>query len=111
MNLSSTYLNPASPSAGLAISITGRISLTCRQTRYLHDRADFDGAQACRGNPCGDADRLVQILGVDEEVAAQLLARLRERPVGYQRFAGAHPDAGRRRDRVQRVGGQILTLG
>ena len=49
-----------------------------------------------------------RVLGVDQEVAAELFARLRERAVGHQPFAVAHPDAGRRRRRVQRGGGQIL---
>jgi hypothetical protein len=65
-----------------------------RQARDLHDRPDFDGAQACPWNPCGDADRLVGILGVDQELAAELFVRLRERSVGDERFAVAHPDAG-----------------
>src|SRR5438034_1339335 len=82
--------------------------LTRRQACYLHYRPDFDGADTCPWNPCGDADRLVEILGVDQEVAAELFARLRERTIGQQPFAVAHPDAGRRRRWVQRVGGQIL---
>src|SRR6266568_5021576 len=83
-------------------------ALTRRQACDLHYRPDFDGAGACRWNPCGDADRLVEILGVDQEVAAELLARLRERTIGHEPFAVAHPDAGRRRRWVQRVGRQIL---
>ena len=71
-----------------------------RQARDLHDRPDVDGAQACPWNLCGGADRLVDILGVDQELAAELFARLRERPVGDERFTVAHPDADRRRRRV-----------
>lgn len=71
-----------------------------RQARDLHDRPDVDGAQACPWNPCGSADRLVKILGVDQELAAEQFARLRERPVGDEQFAVAHPDAGRGRRRV-----------
>src|SRR5437899_12186879 len=70
--------------------------LTRRQARYLHDRPDFHGSLACSRNPCGDADRLVEILGVDQEVAAELFARFRERTVGYKRFAVAHAHAGGR---------------
>ena len=47
-------------------------------------------------------------LAFDQEVAAELFARLRERTVGHERLAVAHPDAGRRRGGVQRVRGQIL---
>ena len=71
-----------------------------REARDLHDRPEVDGAQVCPWNPCGGADRLVEILGVDQELAAELFARLCERPVGDERFAVAHPDAGRGRRRV-----------
>ena len=64
------------------------------QARDLHDRPGFNEAQARPWNPCGDADRLVEILAVDEKLAAELFARLRERPVSDERFAVAHPDAG-----------------
>src|SRR5712691_1421563 len=79
-----------------------------RQAGHLHHRPNFDGPQACAWNPSGDVDRLVEIPGVDQEVAAQLFARLRERTVGHEPFALAHPDAGRRRNRVQRGGSKIL---
>src|SRR5260370_9363693 len=65
--------------------------LTRRQARYLHDRPDFHGAQACPRMPCGDADRFVEILGVDQVEAAKNLARLRERTVGHEPFAISHP--------------------
>jgi hypothetical protein len=57
-------------------------TLIGRQARNRYDQLDFDGAQACPWNLCGGADRLVEILGVDQELAAELFARLRERPVG-----------------------------
>src|SRR5205085_11527657 len=59
-------------------------------------------------NPPGDGDRLVEIPGVDQEVAAQLFARLRERAVGDEPLALADADAGRRRRGVQRGGGEKL---
>ena len=46
--------------------------------------------------------------GLDHEVAAELLARLRERAVGDEPFAVAHADAGRRGGRVQWRGGEEL---
>src|SRR2546428_3540044 len=79
-----------------------------RQAADLHQRPNFDGPQACAWDPSGDVDRLVEILGVDQKVAAQLFARLRERTVGHEPFAFAHPDAGRRRNRMQWGGGEIL---
>src|SRR5881296_3450198 len=84
-------------------------TLLSRQARDLDDWPDLDGALARRGNPCGDGDGLVEILGIDEEVAAQLFTRLRERTVGHEPFAVAHPNARRHCCWVQRVGGQILS--
>jgi hypothetical protein len=87
------HAGPRGPSAdGIHPSRT-RIG---RQASDLYDRPDFDAAHACSWNPCGDADRLVEILGVDQELAAELFARLRKRPVSDERFAVAHSDAGRR---------------
>jgi hypothetical protein len=80
---------------------------THRPARDLHDRPDFDGAHACPWNTCGDADRVGEIVGVDPGGAAERFAGLREQPGGDERFAVTHPDAGRRRRRLQRVGGQI----
>ena len=66
----------------------------CR--RALPHRPDFDGARAGQRNSCGEGDGFVEILDVDEHVAAELLAGLRERTVGHQPLTIAHPDAGRR---------------
>src|SRR2546426_2013248 len=85
-------------------------TLLSRQARDLYHWPDLDGTLARRGNPCGDGDSLVEILGLDEEVAAQLFARLRERTVGHEPFAVAHPNTCRHCCRVQRVRGQILSV-
>src|SRR5262245_27014099 len=79
-----------------------------RKSRDLHHRTDFDRAQARARDLFRDAYRLVEVLGVDQEIAAEMLARLGERAVGHEPFAFAHPDAGRRRSRMQRGGGQIM---
>src|SRR5262249_57375762 len=76
--------------------------------RDLHDRTDFDRAQARAWNTRGNAYSLVEVPGVEEELATQLSARLREWTVGHEPLAVTHPDAGRRRDRVQWVGAQIM---
>src|SRR5262249_24676491 len=78
------------------------------QSRDLHHGTDFDRAQARARNLCRDAYRLVEVFGVDQEVAAEVLARLGERTVSHEPFAFAHPDAGRRRGRMQRGGSQIM---
>ena len=62
----------------------------------LHDRPDFDGARARRRNPRRDLDGFVQVVGVDQVVAAQLFLGFREGAVGGRDLA--LPDAdGRRR--------------
>src|SRR5919107_1264011 len=83
--------------------------LILRQARDLHHRPDLDRAPARSRNAGGDIDRFVQIRRVDQVVAAELFARLRERTVGYQPFAVPHPDAGRRRAQVEWGGAQIPT--
>ena len=52
------------------------------QAGYLLHGPDFDGSDACPGNPGSDTDRLVEILGIDQKVAGDLLACFYERPVG-----------------------------
>ena len=79
--------------------------------RNLSHRPDLDGADARPGNPTSDADRVVEILGIDQEVAGDLLARFDERTVGDERFAVAHPNDGRGRRRLQRRCVDILPLG
>ena len=51
------------------------------------------------------AMRAVEILGLDQIVAAELLAGFRERAVGRQRLAVADPHGGRGRGRLQPVAG------
>ena len=82
-------------SGRFGISITGRISTV--PTRAA-------------GNPAGNADGLVQVLGVDQEIAAKLLARLGEGTVRDQPLAVAHAHARSRRDRLQRGGRQVLAV-
>ena len=80
---------------------------TLRRRAFPH-RPDLDSAHARHCTSCGDGDRLVEILDVDEHVAAELLACFRKRTVGHEPFAVAYPDAGRRRRRLQRGASQIL---
>src|SRR5918998_2226324 len=83
--------------------------LILRQTRDFHHRPDLDRAPTTTRYAGGNIDRFVEIRRVDEVVAAELFARLRERTVGYQPFAVPHPDAGRRRAQVEWGGAQIPT--
>src|ERR1019366_2538575 len=80
----------------------GSPALIRGQSRNLNHRPDFDGALVRPWDACRYADGLVEILRIDQEVAAELFAGLRERTVGDQPFAVAHLDAGGRRHRLQR---------
>src|SRR5262247_2040818 len=53
-----------------------RNSFHPRHSRDLHHGTNFNRAQARARNLCGDAHRLVEILRIDQEVTAELLARL-----------------------------------
>src|SRR4051794_34739545 len=70
-----------------------------------HDRPHLDrtglGAWDARGN----AERGVEILGIDQIVAGELLSRLRERTIRGQSLAVANAHGGRRRCRLQPVAG------
>src|SRR5438552_6202132 len=74
---------------------------TTSADRYLDDRPDFDGAEACHRNPSRDVDRLIAILGLDQEVPAQLLASFREWTVGHEFLVLTHANADRPRRGVQ----------
>src|SRR5262249_3038124 len=71
----------------------------------------FDRPGAGQGDASGDGNSLVDVLRVDEEVAAQLLPRFRKGPVGHERLAIADADAGRRRRELKRRGSQVLACG
>src|SRR5439155_10551169 len=66
------------------------------------DRSDLDRAPARPGNAPCHRDRLVEVLGLHEVVAAQLLSRLGKRPVRDQPLSFAHAHGGRRRGRPER---------
>src|SRR5580704_10896750 len=85
-------------------------TLTWGQVRYLHHRPNLDRPFACARNTSGDVDCLVEVSGFDHEEAAKLFARLRERTVGHNPFALAHPNRGRCRHRLQRRRAQKLAI-
>ena len=63
----------------------------------LHQRAHLDrAAHPGRRDPRGQLDRRVEVVGLEEQVAAERLLGLDERAVGGQRLAVLHPH-GRRR--------------
>src|SRR5262249_59152242 len=81
------------------------------QARDLPHWPDLDRSDARSWNPSSDADRLVEILGMDQEVTGDLLARLHERAVGHEAFAVADPNDRRRWCRLQRRSTQIFPVG
>ena len=103
----SSSSEPAAPARDALAGAAGSGELR-RQSRDVHDGPDLDGAVAGRWNPRCDRDRLIPVLGLDQVVAAEILPRLRERAIGQHRLTVAHADAGRRRDRVQRAGAQVM---
>src|SRR4051812_16766208 len=50
--------------------------------RHRHYGAHLDRAHARARNSLGDADRFIEILRIDEVIATELFARLRERAIG-----------------------------
>src|SRR6185369_11688101 len=79
-----------------------------RDSWDFDDGADFNGASAGAGDFRGDADGFVEVLGIHQEIAAELLAGLGKRSVGDESLAVAHTDAGGRRRGMERVGRQKL---
>jgi hypothetical protein len=77
--------------------------ISSRRHWRLHDCADFDGARPRRRDSRGNTDRFVQILGLDEEEAAELLPRFREWTGRDDRFPVAHLDASARRSGLQLI--------
>ena len=81
------------------------------QARYFLHRPHFDRSDARPWNPSRDADRFIEILGIDQEVACDLLARFDERTIGHEAFAVTDPNDGRCRRRMQRLSAQIFSVG
>src|SRR5438045_7513905 len=76
----------------------------------LADGAHFDRALARRGDLRRDLDRLVEIGGVDEIEAGELLLRLGKRSVGDRQCAVADANGRGRLDRLERPGGAQLAV-
>ena len=60
------------------------------------------------GNLLSDLEGVVQIPGLDQVVAAQLLLRLGERSVGGGQLAVPRPHGRRRLHRLKRVAAQVV---
>src|SRR5688572_3420240 len=80
----------------------------CWYLGEVHHRPHLDRAEPRRRNARRDLDRLVQVLGLDEVVAAQLLLRLGERAIGGRRLPVPHPHRHRGLRRVERIAADVL---
>src|SRR5260370_31646174 len=69
------------------------------------DRPHLDGTESGAGNPRGDGERGIEVLGLDQIVTAELLARFRERTIRRQGLAVADANGGRGRGRLQSIAG------
>src|SRR6202048_2493195 len=95
--------NPESRDSGFDAS--RRPGMTASPSIIDHDRPDLDRTRLGAGDARGNGKRGVEILGFDQIVAPELLARLRERTIRRQGLAVANPHGGRRRRRLQPVAG------
>jgi len=66
-----------------------RAGMTASPSIIDPDRPDLDRSISGAGNARGDGQRFVEILGLDQIVAAELFARFRERSIRRQRLAVA----------------------
>src|SRR3954453_22095873 len=88
------------------LSISDNVICRCAAALSLvvdPDRPHLDRADARRRNPRRDLDRGIEILGLHEVIAAELLARFGKRAVGLQRLALALAYGRRGRGRLQPV--------
>src|SRR5215469_5637426 len=74
----------------------------------LHDRADFDRSIARAGDLRGNGNRLIEVLRIDQVVAAELFLGFGKRAVGDERFAVADAHRGRSFSPLERVSSAIL---
>src|SRR5215472_1857511 len=82
--------------------------VTCAAPSVINpDRPHLDRAiaMARAGNPCGDAKRGIEVLGLNQIIAAELLARFRERAVRGHDFSVLDAHGGRCRGWPQAVAG------
>src|SRR5688572_12392295 len=70
-------------------------------SRNLHHRPHFDAAGLGVGNARGDRHRFIEVLGFDQVVATELLARFGKRAVGPNDLSALHANGGRRAARLE----------
>src|SRR6516162_4223533 len=75
----------------------------------LPHRADLDDSKTGRRKSRRDLTRFVEVPGLDEKEAAELLLRLGERAIGRRDLAAANTDRPGRPRRLQRVRDDVVT--
>src|SRR5689334_20411312 len=70
---------------------------------------DFHSPLIRHGNLHGNGNSLVDIFGLDHEIAAQLFMRLRKWAIGHQPFAITNPNRGRLGGRMERIRSHVLS--
>src|ERR1700730_17096361 len=86
-------------------ALTRRPGMTASPSVIDHDRPDLDRTVSGAWNARGNRERGVEIPGFHQIVAAELLARLRERAIRRHSLAVANAHRGRGRRRLQPVAG------
>src|SRR6476646_12135270 len=81
---------PASDGARRCPSLVRFHAERAQRSRVVGNRPYLDTACARAGDPRGDLDRLVQVARLEHVVAAELLLRLGEWPVGRRHLAVAY---------------------
>src|SRR3989442_10946927 len=88
----------------------GRPTRSCLRLVELHNRTNLDDAVLGAGNTRRHLDRVVEVLRLDEVVAAELLFRLDVRSVGRRELPVPHPDRGRGIGRLERFAADVIAV-
>ena len=91
-----------------AIARPERADLQVRESGDFRNRPDFDCSDARSRNPGSDFKSLVEIMGIDQKVTADLFPCLRERSVRHEPFSVANLNAGALRRWMQRCRAEVL---
>src|ERR1051325_7363445 len=83
--------------------------LCLRQAFNFHHRSNLDGAKPGGWNSFSDVHRLIEIAGLDQIKAAELLAGLGKWSIGHHPFPVTHADACRGGNRMQWAGSEIVS--
>src|ERR1044071_7473742 len=89
-------------------AILSSSSMTTLLQQFTH-RANLHVAITRRWDFCCQLDGFIQVMGLDQEVARQLVASLDKWPICYRELTAAHLDKGGRFVGLQRLGTQEVS--